>query len=99
VIIRVSSYTIPYIYRSIPFLFHYSFYTIYYRLLLTLYIRPAYPDSLPFCFITDANAYTPEGGLEAFATALHYRYSGDIPYKGKAEHTPSTKDKAGRRDG
>ena len=40
---RVSSHTIPYIYRSIPFLFYYSFYTIHYRLLLTLYIRPAYP--------------------------------------------------------
>ena len=47
----------------------------------------------------DTSAYTPEGGLEAFAEALFRRYRLDIPCEGEAEHTPLTKDKAGRRDG
>ena len=47
----------------------------------------------------DTSACTPEGSLEAFAEALFCYYRLDIPYEGKAEYTPLTKDKAGRRDG
>jgi hypothetical protein len=44
------------------------------------------------------STYTPEGSLEVLADALFNRYRFDIPYEGEAEHTPLTKDKAGRRD-
>jgi hypothetical protein len=47
----------------------------------------------------DTSACTPEGGLEAFADVLFRRHRLDIPCEGEAEHTPLTKDKAGRRDG
>jgi hypothetical protein len=49
--------------------------------------------------MTETSSCTPEGGLEAFADALFCRYRLDIPCEGGAEHTPLTKDKAGRRDG
>ena len=97
-IIRILLYPTPYIYRSIPSLFYRSFPNIYSRLLLTLRIRPTCPAFFPFCSIPDTSAYTPEGGLEAFAEALFRYYRLDILYEGKAEHTPLTKDKAGRRD-
>ena len=98
-IIRILLCPTPYIYRSIPSLFYYSFPNIYSRLLLTLRIRPTRPAFFPFRFIPDTSAYTPEGSLEAFAEALFYRYRLDILYEGEAEYTPLTKDKAGRRDG
>jgi hypothetical protein len=49
--------------------------------------------------MTETSACTPEGGLEALADALFRYYRLDIPCEGEGEHTPLTKDKAGRRDG
>jgi hypothetical protein len=49
--------------------------------------------------MTETSACTPEGGLEALADALFRHHRLDIPCEGEGEHTPLTKDKAGRRDG
>jgi hypothetical protein len=49
--------------------------------------------------MTEISGCTPEGGLEALADALFRHYRLDIPCEGEGEHTPLTKDKAGRRDG
>jgi hypothetical protein len=88
---------IYYIYRSIPYLFDYPYLTkpLYLPLSTSIYLL----SSSLFRFITETSSYTPEGSLEVFADTLFYRYRLDIPYEGKAEYTPLTKDKAGRRDG
>jgi len=83
-----------YIYSYPSYIFH-----IYSYLSYIFYISDIWSLPIPFCFITELTSCTPEGGLEAFADALFRHYRLDIPYEGGAEHTPLTKDKAGRRDG
>jgi hypothetical protein len=88
----VLLYLICYIYRSIPSPFRRSHSDI--RSSPDIWSLPT-----PFRFMTETSACTPEGGLEALADALFRHHRLDIPCEGEGEHTPLTKDKAGRRDG